>query len=250
MAVYDCFLFYNELDVLELRLKTLDPVVDHFVLVEGGMTFSGHPKPLYYAQNKERFGEWAKKIRHIVVPAKHNVTAWDREYDARDWMPMGFQDASPGDFIFQSDADEIWNPEKVGADSGEPGVLVYGQRMFYYRLNCERVPRIIWFGSRRVRSAEWPGGQALRDIKRPVLPDGGWHFSFLGDAKNAVNKLRAYSHTEYSGQEWADEHRIAPLIERGEDLISPLASYLPVKVGPDFPKPLVEEPDRWAKWIR
>ena len=55
MEVYDCFIFYNELDLLEIRLKTLDSVVDHFVLVEATKTHRGKDKPLYFEENKERF---------------------------------------------------------------------------------------------------------------------------------------------------------------------------------------------------
>lgn len=53
--IIDCFTFFNELDVLEIRLRELDGVVDRFVLVEATLTHQGKPKPLLYAENKERF---------------------------------------------------------------------------------------------------------------------------------------------------------------------------------------------------
>ena len=60
--VYDCFQFFNELDILKLRLHVMDPVVDRFVISEATETFSGKAKPLYYEENKEMFAEFADKI--------------------------------------------------------------------------------------------------------------------------------------------------------------------------------------------
>lgn len=52
--IYDCFTFFNELNLLEIRLNILNDVVDKFVLVEATKTFSGKDKPLYYEQNKKK----------------------------------------------------------------------------------------------------------------------------------------------------------------------------------------------------
>jgi len=65
--IYDCFSFFNELDLLEIRLHELDPVVDKFVLVEASKTFQGKDKPLFYDENKERYKEFSEKIIHVVV---------------------------------------------------------------------------------------------------------------------------------------------------------------------------------------
>ena len=65
--IYDCFSFFNELDLLELRLNILDPYVDYFVITEANITHSGLPKPFYYEENKERFAKWQDKIIHVKV---------------------------------------------------------------------------------------------------------------------------------------------------------------------------------------
>ena len=67
MTIFDTFTFYNELDLLELRLNILGDVVDHFVINEANITFTGKPKPLYYQENKERFKKWEHKIIHHVT---------------------------------------------------------------------------------------------------------------------------------------------------------------------------------------
>lgn len=65
--VYDCFCFFNELKLLEVRLEELNPVVDVFVLVESTRTFTGNPKALHFQNNKHLFSKHADKIQHIVV---------------------------------------------------------------------------------------------------------------------------------------------------------------------------------------
>ncbi len=65
--VYDCFQFFNELDILKIRLNVLAPIVDRFVISEATETFSGLKKPLYYEENKYLFAEFADKIIHVVV---------------------------------------------------------------------------------------------------------------------------------------------------------------------------------------
>ncbi|MGH2552631.1 MAG: hypothetical protein ACRDEB_02875, partial [Chitinophagaceae bacterium] len=71
MKIIDCFTFFNELDLLEFRLKLLDEQVDHFVIAESNLTHSGHPKPFYFEENKSRFGPWENKI--IYIPIKQSA---------------------------------------------------------------------------------------------------------------------------------------------------------------------------------
>ena len=68
--VYDCFNFFNELDILDIRLHELNDVVDKFVLIESVETFTGKSKPLFYNDNKERFKKFEDKIIHIIIRAR------------------------------------------------------------------------------------------------------------------------------------------------------------------------------------
>lgn len=65
--IWDAFMFFNELDVLEMRLNELNSSVHKFVLVEATKTHSGNSKPLHYAENSHRFSAFYDKIVHIVV---------------------------------------------------------------------------------------------------------------------------------------------------------------------------------------
>ena len=108
---WDCFLFFNELDLLELRLLTLDSVVDRFVVVESDITHSGRRKPLFFKDNRNRFSRWLHKIEHYV-PKNHPVSSdpWTNERWQRDRIADVLR-PSPQDIITYGDADEIPRPD-------------------------------------------------------------------------------------------------------------------------------------------
>jgi beta-1,4-mannosyl-glycoprotein beta-1,4-N-acetylglucosaminyltransferase len=250
MKVYDCFLFHNEIDLLELRLETLDHVVDKFVIVEANETFSGKPKRWHLAENADRFKKWHNKIIQVKLTwGPLELHGWRREYEARDRVIDALDEADPNDWIFLSDVDEIWRPN---LRDWLPNARIATYEMFhcYYWLNTPRVPHHDWKGTRRIRRKDWIGGQALRASRGEIIANGGWHFSFLGDEHMASEKLGAYAHEEYGGSLWTDPERIKRCIDANRDLINPEAHYLPVPVDDTFPKPVVENPSRWAKFIR
>ena len=111
--IHDCFLFFNELDLLEIRLNVLNKYVDKFVIIEATRTHSGLEKPLYYLQNKNRYKLFWDKIIHIVVdtfPSKFN-TRWELENYHRNGATEYIQQCSDDDIILLCDVDEIINPE-------------------------------------------------------------------------------------------------------------------------------------------
>lgn len=69
--VIDTFLFFQELDLAEIRMAYLDDLVDHFVIVEAAQTFSGKPKPFNFEANKDRFARFADKIIYIKIEDQH-----------------------------------------------------------------------------------------------------------------------------------------------------------------------------------
>ena len=182
------------------------------------------------------------------MPLVETKNAWKREYLAREEASRGFDDAEPDDWIFLSDVDEIWRPEKRD-ESPKAMWLAYEMFHCYYKLNTPRVPHHDWLGTRRCRKRDWIGGQTLRCFRDPRIKDGGWHFSFLGDAEAAATKMESYAHTEYSGGLWTNRRRIAECIESGEDLIVPSARYDPVPIDETFPKPILEDRQRWSRYI-
>jgi beta-1,4-mannosyl-glycoprotein beta-1,4-N-acetylglucosaminyltransferase len=154
--LYDCFTFFDELDLLEIRLNELYDVVDRFVLVEASSTFQGVPKPLIFEQNKARFARWIDKIKHVVcdfpdpmprLSSKsrkkqgERAIAWDREYYQRNQILRGLADARPDDVIMVSDVDEIPSRAvmtRIMTDKLYEGAVI-NLFMPYYRfyLNCK-----------------------------------------------------------------------------------------------------------------
>lgn len=110
MKVYDCFTFYNEFELLELRLKSLWDIVDYFVLVEASKTQANEPKPFYFEERKKDFEEFLPKIKHIKINMEipySGVGDWSIENSQRNCIEKGLEDAEPDDLVFISDLDEI-----------------------------------------------------------------------------------------------------------------------------------------------
>ncbi len=112
--VYDSFQFFNELDILKLRMNVLNDVVDYFVISESTVTFSGDPKPLYYNENKEMFKEFEHKIIHnIVDDTPMDCDAFMRDHHQKCAVARGLKDCKPDDIVIFSDVDEIPNPDTL-----------------------------------------------------------------------------------------------------------------------------------------
>src|ERR1035438_6113570 len=137
--IYDCFTFFNELDLLEIRLNILNDYVDCFVLVESTKTHQGKDKPLHFSDNKNRYQKFLPKIIHIVVdqyPEYEGKSAWILEHHQRNMILKGLKDCTPDDIILISDLDEIPNPSKIAEYAGKSGIKIFRQSMYYYFLNC------------------------------------------------------------------------------------------------------------------
>lgn len=116
MKIYDCFTFYNEFELLELRLKSLWDMVDYFVLVEADKTQNNEPKPFYFAEHKNEFAEFLPKIRHIPLAINIDYKGkgdWQIENGQRNGIMHGLTDSYPEDFILISDLDEIPSPNII-----------------------------------------------------------------------------------------------------------------------------------------
>ena len=230
--IIDSFIFYNELDLLDMRLHELDSYVDYFVLVEATKTFTGRPKPLYYEENKDRFESFQNKIIYLVVddmPETDN--AWDREHHQRNQIPAAVDlipDVGEGDIILVSDVDELPNPRWLPSyleHFDEKDIFVFEQRFFYYSFSCEDPSG--WKGTmsfpyemlqdvdlNRLRRDRY----RRKDKRVRALPDGGWHCSYFGGADKIIDKIEQFSHQELNVSKYKNKEIIEKLIENNEDL--------------------------------
>jgi beta-1,4-mannosyl-glycoprotein beta-1,4-N-acetylglucosaminyltransferase len=226
--IFDAFLFFNELEMLELRLNILDPVVDRFVLVESTVTFSGRPKPLYYAEHQVRFAPWRDKIIHVVVDDTPDTGAWrwGREYFQRDQIMRGLLQCRCDDIVLLSDCDEIPDPAAVRARARGG----YHQEYMLYYLNCRHMSEDM-IGTAALYYFQFAafGPQATRHRRWgfPRIERGGWHFAYAMSPERIRAKLRAFSHDEFDTPEVAAA--IEGRRERLEDIFAVHAGTLTVQ---------------------
>lgn len=202
--IYDCFLFNNELDLLEIRceeLKHLEEVVH--VLVESNMTFTGNRKPAHFLESESRFDNY--NIRPIFVDGEemiHEETPWDRERFQRNALVRGLEDAEDDDIIIISDADEIPRALTVDQYKTSMGLVALKMDKFGYYLNCME-GRQTWDRA-RIMPYSLLKHTSPEEIRNggfnAALPDAGWHWSYLGGVDAILDKLSSFSHQEESVQ--------------------------------------------------
>lgn len=228
--IYDCFQFFNELDILKLRLNIMKDIADYFVISESVVTFSGDSKPLFYEENKDLFREFRDRIIHVVVEdTPMDTDAFGRDHHQKCAVARGLVNCSPDDIVIFSDADEIPDPETLRKllPSIEDGrIYMPAQRLFYCYLNLEDVSgknlsvtgefedvpeserkwlgtKICRYGMLKDRTTE-----SLRDAESRSIgvrvENGGWHFSYMGGTgKESVEerlryKIKSAAHQEYN----------------------------------------------------
>ena len=207
----DTFMFYNEFDILELRLEVLDKYVDRFVLVEAEVNHVGGSKELFFQNNRGRYAKWLHKIVHIVVTADESpkdANPWSREKYQRECILRGLRGAVCSDGTFQgpvpdesivmiSDVDEIPNLEVVPFENLPHVMTSLHMWMFEYSLDYLFTGEP-WFGT-VVTTAEVLkkfGPNSLRDgrWKFPIIQYAGWHLSSFGTPEHVHNKMTTYAH--------------------------------------------------------
>ena len=262
--IYDCFQFFNELDMLKIRLNVMSPIVDKFVISEATETFSGLKKPLYYEENKEMFAEFADKIIHVVVDDTPEGYTHDRDTFQKNAVTRGLKDCTDEDIIIFSDLDEIPNPEKIKEilkDFQEDKIYHFAQRLFYCYLNMEEVSgnllsyagefegveRKKWIGSKMcsyklLRDQNLMLGELRFPERKEIgirVEDGGWHFGYMGghgekDIKKRVQeKVISAAHQEYNSKYVLNQ--VTDQIKDGKDIFGRDAKFIRCEIDESFP---------------
>lgn len=281
MKVFDGFAFFNELDLLELRLRELWDVVDQFIVVEATRTFQKKEKPLFFQKNRDRFRKYDSKIKHIIVDRYPTfwtkfrpVTTWHYDNHQKEQILQGLDQAEPTDQVIISDLDEIPFPEKVIQARNIPGVKVVEHFQSYYYLNyvCTRIND---YGGQAVAQrnrngfGRWRGSVILpknliksvkrtrdyRDEEGPgitSLTEGGWHFSNMGGIEALHYKMQAWAHKEYNSPEFTSLKKLAQNIIQGTDSIGENMKYELFNLEDPkipWPKTLLQDPQVWKHMI-
>jgi len=227
MKIYDCFMYFDEEVVLDLRLNTLNKFVDYFVIVESKFTHKGDKRELKFDHKK--FEKFKNKIIYLVFDKEpegllkikdpkndhggYIMNALLRENSQRNFISEGLESANDGDLILISDVDEIPNLENIDLSKYKEKIIQFRQEMFYYKFNL-KLPNIIWTGTKGCKKRDLITPQWLRNIKDKKYPlfridtilskvkyisvrfinNGGWHFSNIKSAKEIEYKLKSYLH--------------------------------------------------------
>ena len=230
MKIFDCFMYFDEEQVLDLRLNVLYQNVDYFVIVESIYNHKGEKRNLLF--NSQKFEKFNDKIIYLVydkIPqlvepiketdnekekdGKYIMNALYRENAQRDFILEGLKSAKKDDLILISDVDEIPKLSSVNLNQIRNEIILFKQDMFYYKYNLS-LPNFKWTGTKAVKKKNLVSPQWLRNVKDRKYPfyridtffsdkkyidikiinDGGWHFSNIKSPEMIEHKLRSYLH--------------------------------------------------------
>ncbi len=271
MKIYDCFTFYNELDLLELRLRETYDHVDVFVVAEATRTFQGQKKPLFLKDNWDRFAPWHDKIRRIeITDLAESGDPWANEAASRHHLMAGLHDADDLDLVILSDVDELLRPTAL-EHMRTANRAVYGTRMpmFYFRFNYMRLHPTLWWAG----NSWWPGSAAVRykllesmnfeQIRRTrdvigtnensVIMHAGWHFSWLGNEEQVRSKITSFAHSELNRPEVLNNINLELSIRNGSGLNPMILNgeerHVSVEFDNYFPASIMVDKNRWSQYI-
>ena len=230
MKIYDCFMFSDEKMILDIRLNVLNDYVDHFVIVESKYKHNGDLKDKSF--NINEFSKFKNKITYIYldkeppglvsIKVKNNENkknelilhnTYVRENYQRNMISEGIANAEDKDFIIISDIDEIPNLKEINFNKKKNNILIFKQKMFYYKLNLF-YKELVWTGSRACLKSKLKSPQWLRNVKNKKYPlwridtlfsknkyaninfidEGGWHFTNMKNPEEIFNKLNSFLH--------------------------------------------------------
>ena len=216
MKIYDCFIFNGENSILEIRLNELDNIVDYFVIMEFGETFTGIKKEKKI--NKNLLNKFRKKIRYFFINTNlSEINPWKREGFQRNHLIKGIEDAKSEDIIMISDVDEIPNLNQIDFNIIGDEVYAFSLNHYMYKLNLKR--QVMWIGNKLCKKKIFKSPQWLRSLKVhkkysifrldkffsktyyskfKIIENSGWHFGWLMKPDEIVKKINSYSHTEHN----------------------------------------------------
>jgi beta-1,4-mannosyl-glycoprotein beta-1,4-N-acetylglucosaminyltransferase len=249
--VYDCFLYFGEKELLEIRMEELWDIVDKFVITESNVTFCKGKKKMYFKNSSRYFKKYKEKIIYLEADLSSIVgTPWDVEYAQRDYFVdnLGF---NSDDIVIVGDIDEI--PKKEALEQAIKNISInnfcpLSQKFYYYYVNISVIDTKGWRGSFvtlgdvvKNRKPSWWRLKKVRSTRIFAMPDAGWHFSYLGGASMIRTKMMASFNLP---KEFYSLNRIKKCINNLEDIHS--RDRLKFYVNDtDLPRYLIENKEKF-----
>ncbi len=267
MAIFDCFQYFNEDHIADLRFNILDEYVDFFVVVESTVNHQGQTRKLHFDKNK--YKKFLNKIVYIEVDdtpdnIKKPHTGGESlvEQHQRNSIMKGLNKSEDNDLIILSDVDEIPDLNKLKVFDKNK-YAVFSQKMFMYKLNLLNLNENNWHGSKICLKKNLKSPQWLRNLKfkkypfwridkqknLQIIDNGGWHFAYLQDVKNISKKIKSFAHGEFNKAEIVSEKNIEFKINQGEDVLGRGYKIKKIEIDSSYPKYIVNNKDKLKNWI-
>ncbi len=267
MKIFDCFMYFDEEIVLDLRLNILNKYVDYFVIVESVFTHKGDKRDLQF--NPKKFEKFKDKIIYLIYDEhpdkieevkyndseneksrKYIFNAAYRENGQRNFILQGLNNANDEDLILVSDVDEIPNLMENDLKKINQKIILFKQDMFYYKFNL-KLPNLIWTGTKGCKKKHLRSPQWLRNIKDrkfqiyrldiffsktkyidvKVIDNGGWHFSNIKTAAEIEHKLKSYLHHREFDENPMTKSEISEIIKNKQAIYDLKADKKTNKIG-------------------
>ena len=254
MKIYDCFTFYNEFELLELRLQQHWDIVDQFVIVESDHTFQNTPKPYLLKDNWDRFSKWHGKMRLVTIKSSQHKDPWINERVQREAILEGITDADPRDMIVIGDVDEVLRHETFARlKTGTAGIYGFRMPLFNFKLNYMLTTTgsvyCVWNSAvrrnlldspeefRRMRHALNSFPLDYDDDTIAIVEHAGWHWTYFGNEDFARAKIQGFAHSETNKPEILNQLNIEESIQAGRGIIRTDTEHVfcPVVVDKYFP---------------
>ena len=265
MAIYDCFQYFDEDHMVDLRLNILNKYVDYFVISESTKTHQGKEKEINFDINK--FKKFKHKIKFIIANYKEKIDFSNHtggespvEQHQRNSLMEGIKDALPDDLIILSDSDEIPDFKKIPNINKNKKFIAFSQKMFMYKINLQNVKESNWIGSKITKKKYIKTMQSLRNLKFKNYPfwridklnqqiiKGGWHFSYLQTPQQILTKIKSFSHGEFNDGT-LNIKNIEEKILENKDIFGRDTELKKIVIDESFPEYIVANKDKLSKWI-
>ncbi len=271
MKIFDCFMYFDEDLLLDLRLNTLNDFVDRFIIIEADTTHTGKYKELKFDINK--FKKFENKIQYhpiknIIIDKNIKLKKnWSKHHlidqSIRNSIANYIYDADDKDWILISDIDEIPNPNVFEDFDISKKFGFFEQELFYYKFNLKSFTDLAWYGSRICVKKYLKSPQWLRNIKvkpnsgffkkifnnQHILKDGGWHFTYLKNPSEIITKLKSFAHSELVKEHMLNENYIKKKIDNHEDIFGRKNILKKIEINNKLPEYLIKNIEKFKDFI-
>ena len=267
--IIDTFMFFNEKELLELRLRYLNSIVDRFVIVEANITHQGKEKPWnlekYLENNLAEFKNkitYVKKIINIEETFKEEglggkdsgENSWKIENYHRNSIKENLEKFKNEDIILISDIDEIPSVEKISflksCELKKIQPVAFEHKLFH--LNCNYLTLTRWLGTIAAQKAllNKYSPQFLRNNAQQmsIFADAGWSFSSFGGKDRVIEKLEAFAHTEFNNNSFKNFDFIKECIEKKVNFLSTNEKLKKIELN-QLPEYLLQNKDKFKNFL-